>query len=457
MPVNKELVNVLKAIRQLIDANDTETLKSTISAMEPYVLSDVIEVLEPAKQVVVFRLIDKDKALEVFENIEVEVQQDLLQNFTDDRAIEFFNGLEPDDRVRLMDELPAKVTDKLMQSLNPSERAMTSMLLGFDVGTAGYIMTPKYVHFKKKTRVKTAVESLKRIGKTFETLYNVYITDDSRIIEGVVSLKELITSDDEVTLESIMTPNPITVTHDTLDENVAKLLQDSDLVALPVVDTEKRIIGVVTIDDAVDVLEDEARDQALNKAGFALGSVETNRSKILTQGSLPQVWRVRVPYLMLALAGGLIAGGAISQFEAQLEQVAALAFFIPVIMDMGGNVGTQSSTIFTRALIFGHIDFNRFVKQWFREVMIGFSMGALSGFLAGVIVYVWQDSIRLSIVISIALALTITVASAIGFLVPAILSRLGFDHAAGSVPFITTIKDITGLLIYFFLATAILF
>lgn len=207
----------------------------------------------------------------------------------------------------------------------------------------------------------------------------------------------------------------------------------------------------------MDVLEDEALDQALNKAGFAMESVETNCSKVLTQGSLWQVWRVRVPYLMLALVGGLIAGGAISQFEEELEAIAALAFFIPVIMDMCGNVGTQSSTIFTRALIFGHIDFSRFVKQWGPEVLIGFTMGILSGIIAGLIVYLWQGDMALSFVISVALTATITIASAIGFLVPATLSRLGLDQAAGSDPFITTIKDITGLLIYFFLASMILF
>lgn len=455
--MSKELVKILKKIRELIDFNDTETLKKTINTLEPYVLSDVIEVLEPETQVVVFRLLEKDKALTVFEYIEVEVQQDLLQNFTDERAIEFFNGLEPDDRVKLMDELPAKVTDKLMQSLSKNEKELTSMLLGFNPGTAGYVMTPRYVRFKKGTLVKNAMKDLKEIGKKHETLYNLYITDESRILEGVLSLKELITADEDAKLGDVMTTDVTKVKSTDKDEDVAKLLQDSDLVTVPVVDMENRIIGVVTIDDAVDVLEDEARDQALNKAGFAGASIETNRSKLLTQGTLPQVWRIRVPYLMLALVGGLIAGGAISQFEAQLEQIAALAFFIPVIMDMGGNVGTQSSTIFTRALIFGHIDFTRFIKQWLREITIGLSMGLLSGFIAGIIVYVWQGMIELSVVIGIALTFTITIASAIGFLVPAILSKLGFDQAAGSDPFITTIKDITGLLIYFFLATAILF
>lgn len=155
---------------------------------------------------------------------------------------------------------------------------------------------------------------------------------------------------------------------------------------------------------------------------------------------------------MIALAEGLIAGLAIEQFEDALEAVAALAFFIPVTMDMGGKVGTQSSTIFTRALIFGHINFRRFTKQWFREILIGFTMGLLAAAVAGAVVFFWQEDIRLMWTVSLACGATITIASAVGFLVPALLSRLGFDQAAGSDPFITTIKDITGLIIYFYLA-----
>ncbi len=455
--MKKELVVVLKEIKELVESQKQDTLKQKVNDLEIYELADIIETLDDEKQVVVFRLLDKDQALEVFENIEPEIQQSLIQNVTDEKANEFFKGLEPDDRARLMDELPAKVTGKLMNALTKEERELTNTLLGYEVGTAGHIMTPKYVRLKKNLSVKEALDKIRAIGKDFETLYNVYITNNQRIIEGVVSLKELILANETDVLDKIMTKDPITVSYDMKDEDVAQLLQDADMVSVPVVDKENRIIGVVTVDDAMDILEDEALDQALNKAGFSMGSVETNRSKILTQGTLPQVWRVRVPYLMLALVGGLIAGGAIAQFEAELEAIAALAFFIPVIMDMGGNVGTQSSTIFTRALIFGHIDFNRFMKQWLREIVIGFSMGVLSGIIAGFIVYVWQQDLSLSLVISIALTATITIASAFGFLVPATLSRLGFDQAAGSDPFITTIKDITGLLIYFFLASIILF
>jgi len=459
--MNKEEIKLLRRIRQLVNANETETLKQEINAMEDFLLADMIEALESQYQVVVFRLLDKEKALEVFEHIEVEVQQELVQNFADERAVEFFKGLEPDDRARLMDELPAKVAKRLIGSLSQKEKDLTLTVLGYERGTAGHVMTPKYVRLRKDQTVEGALKKLREIGKKIETLYNIYVTDDRRKLEGVVSLKDLVTAEPAALVGDVMTENPIKVTYDVKDEDVAKLLQDSDMIAVPVVDTEGRLLGAVTVDDAMDVLEDEALESALDKAGFAGSSQEDiDRSQLLTTGNLWQVWRIRMPFLFVALFGGMIAGMFIEQFEETLEAIAALAFFIPVIMDMGGNVGTQSATIFTRAVVLGQIDFKRFMKQWLREVGIGFSMGVVFGILGGFIVFVWQRDLEyaadLAFVIGVALAFTITIATALGFFVPFVLVKLGLDQAAGANPFITTLKDITGLLIYFLLAAALL-
>lgn len=449
--------DVLKEFRNLINDHQLDVLKQKANALEPFFLADIIEVLEPGKQSVVFRLLNKEHALEVFEYIEPEVQQELIQNFTDAEALRYFSNLEPDDRVALMDELPAKVAKYLIQSLSKKEKELTTLVMGYPTGSAGNIMTPKYISFKKGITAENALVRIRKVAEDVETIYHLYVTDATRRLIGMIELKDLITAEPETLIESIMIESPIKATVFQEDGDVAKLMQDSDLLAVPVVDNDDRLVGVVTVDDAIDILEEDAIDRELTTSGFIeFSNTESDRSKILVNGSLWQIWKVRVPFLLITLAGGMIAGSVIEQFEETLMAITALAFFIPVVMDMGGNVGTQSSTIFTRALALGQIDFPRFIKQWAKEVFVGFSMGIMLGIGAGFIVYFWQGDLNLTFVISIALLFTITIATALGFMVPFLLLKTGADQAAAAAPFITTIKDITGLLIYFLLANIFL-
>ncbi len=462
--MEKEKITTLKQLRELIDTNQTDQLKKMLAELDEYLIADMIEILEPEKQVVVFRLLDKQTALDVFEFIETEVQQDLIQNFTDDKAIEFFKNLEPDDRAALMDELPAKVAKRLLHALSKKERDLTTLVMGYQPGTAGHIMTPKYISFKQGMTVQDALDRIREVADEVETVYHLYVTDKTRKLEGMVLLKDLITADPEEKIENIMHTDPTHVKHEVADEIVAQLLQDSDMLAVPIVDTENRLLGVVTVDDAIDILEDEAIDREITAAGFLdFSSRERDRSRILTSGKFTQILGMRVPFLLITLAGGMFAGFVIGGFEEILESVVVLAFFIPVIMDMGGNVGTQSSTIFSRAVALGHINFGRFLKQWSREVGIGAIMGLILGVLGAIIAYLWQGvlmdfeyPLQLAGVIFTALFFTIVIATALGFFVPFIMMKIGADSAASSAPFITTIKDITGLLIYFLLATWLL-
>ncbi len=455
--MDKEHVATLKSLRRLIDTNQKEALKDKINSLENYLLADMIELLEPEKQVVVFRLMDKDTALDVFEHLETEIQQDLLQNFTDERALEFFKGLEPDDRAALMDELPAKVAKKLLLSLSKKEKDLTTLVMGYNAGTAGHIMTPKYISFKQGTTVQDALDKIRMVADEVETIYHLYVTDRTRKLEGMIMLKDLITAEPGALIETVMVENPLHAVHDVKDEVVAKMLQDSDLLAIPIVDKEHRLLGVVTVDDAFDVLEEDAIDREFTTAGFIdFAGKEIDRSRVLTTGKLWEIWRVRVPFLIITLIGGMLAGGVISGFEETLGTFTVLAFFIPVVMDLGGNVGTQSSTIFTRAVALGHIDFKRFIKQWLKEVTVGVTMGLMLGVAGALIAFIWQGDIQLSIVIFTALLFTITIATALGFIVPYLMLKIGADQAAASAPFITTVKDITGLFIFFFLASILM-
>jgi len=452
-----EILKLLKEIRGYFNEKNMQALKDTMNSLESFKVADILEILEPEKQVAAFRVLSKEKALDVFENLETYVQQSLLQSFTDEKSIEFFSSLEPDDRIRLLDELPAGVAKRLLSTLSPYERDLTSILLGYTDGTAGNIMTPKYVRLSKDMTVAQSIERIRSTGKNMETINQLYVTDEGRKLEGVVSLSDLIMSGPEAKVSDIMTVNPVKVNTDTKEETVAGILKDSDLIAVPVVDFEERLVGVVTVDDAIDILEDEATDAAYDKVGFIdLNKNETDRSRVLIDGSIFQVWKVRIPFLIITLIGGMLAGGLISFFENSLDAVVAVAFFVPVIMDMGGNVGTQSSTIFTRALVLGQIDPETFIRKWLREILIGLSIGVLLGFAGGMIAYLWQGVLTLGIVVGVSLCFTITLATGLGFLIPFILVKLGFDQAAGSDPIITTIKDISGLAIYFLLVSAFL-
>jgi magnesium transporter len=440
-----------------LEKRDMEGLKQTLSGAGDLDLINLLHDLPADEKAVVFRLLSKDRALDIFEELDPNSQQQLISSFSEERVIEVFAEMAPDDRVRLLDEFPAKVTKKIIGSLNQEERQATALLMGYEEETAGRLMTPEYVTVKKEQTVKEALEAIRLTAAEKETIYILYVTDAKRMLEGVLSLRELVIADPEARIETVMHKRVAKVSTDTDQEEAARMLQTLDFLALPVVDKENRIVGILTFDDAMDIIEEETTEDIFDKAGLAdLNDRESNRSERLVNGSIMQIWKVRLPFLVITMVGGLLAGVVIDSFEEALEAIAAVAIFIPVIMDMGGNAGTQSSTIFARGLILGHVDTNRFMKHLGKETLVGLSMGALVGLVTGIIASVWQGIPELGIAVGVALAVTMTLATALGFFIPYILFKLGIDQAAGADPIITTIKDISGLVIYFILVTQLL-
>ena len=427
---------------------DMEALKALLARAEDVEVLSLLYDLPPNEQVIVFRLLAKDKALSIFEELDTEEQQNLVRSFTDAQAIELVNELAPDDRVRLLDELPATVAKKMLAALSPSEREMTNLLMGYEAQTAGRIMTPEYVRLHKELTAAEALEKVKINAVEKETIYTIYITDEERRLEGVLSLRDLLIAEPTAKLADIMEKISFTVSTDTDQEEVARLLQRLDWLAVPVVDKENRLVGIVTVDDAIDILEDEATEDIMASGGI-FASKESNRSEVLIRGSLLAIWKVRLPFLFITIVGGMLAAIVLDGFEEVLESALAVAFFIPLIMDMGGSVGTQSSTAFARGVVLGHVNMSRFFKHFAKEVGIGFSIGVITGVVAGTIATLWQGDILLGLAVGVSLALTVTLASTLGFLVPFVLMKFNFDQAAGAAPIITSIKDISGILIYF--------
>jgi len=443
--------NILSCLRQ----KDMDSLKHLLASAEEAEILSLFHDLSANEQVIVFRLLAKDEALSIFEELDTDDQQNLLRSFTDAQAIEMVNELAPDDRVRLLDELPASVAKKLLAAISTEEREMTNLLMGYGVQTAGRVMTPEYVRLSKGLTAAEALEKVKidAVGK--ETIYNVFITDDKKKLEGAISLRDLLVAKPEAKIETIMKKASVTVSTDTDQEEVARLLKNLDWLAIPVVDKENRLVGIVTIDDALDILEDEATEDILTSAGI-FASKEANRSETLIRGSFWSILKVRLPFLLITIVAGMLAAVVIDGFEEILEAVVFVAFFIPLIMDMGGNIGTQSSTAFARGVVLGHINMSKFFNHLAKEVGVGLLLGVISAVIAGTIATIWQGDVMLGLAVGISLALTMTLAAFLGFFVPFLLVKVNVDQAAGSAPIITSIKDISGLLIYFAFITIFL-
>ncbi|MCL2589035.1 MAG: magnesium transporter [Oscillospiraceae bacterium] len=431
------------------DMNALKTLLNLDSTSEVEVL-DMMGGLSTANQAIVYRLLTKEKALFVFERLDTSSQQRLIRSFTEEAAIEIIEELEPDERVRLFDEMPATLVKKILSGLSPEEREMTNLLMGYGVETAGHVMTPEYVRVSRNMTVAEALEKVKEHAVDKEAIYTVYVTDDARKLDGVVTLRDLLLADPAQKMDQIMKNIAAQVSTDTDQEEVARLLKKLDWLAMPVVDKENRLVGIVTINDAAQILEDEATEDIMSAAGLVgVAAKESDRSSTLTKGRLYQIWAVRLPFLLIALVGGLIAGVVIEGFEDALEAVVVVAFFIPVILDMGGSVGAQSATIFARGVVLGHISVGKFLPALGKEMLVGLSLGIICGAIAGGVILFWIGSAILALTVSLALALTMLLATLLGFLTPYITMKLRMDQAAASGPLITTIKDITGLFIYF--------
>ncbi|MCL2249182.1 MAG: magnesium transporter [Oscillospiraceae bacterium] len=452
---------MMEKVLELIESKDMTALKALLAAAEEMEILQVFYDLSDEEQVIVFRMLSKDVALSVFEELDTDVQRNLLSSFSKERAIEMVNEMSPDDRVRLLDELPASVAKRLLSSLSPEERKSTNILMGYETETAGRIMTTEYISLRRNMTVEQALERVSELAEDKETVYTLFVTDDKKKLEGVLTLKGLLIArgasgstigktDGNTLVGEIMSKNAISVTTDTDQEVVARTLQELDLLAIPVVDKEERLVGIVTIDDAVDILEEEATEDIYDQAGFAdVTGNESDRSDVLINGNLWKIWKVRMPFLLATMVLGMLSGLVIDGFESTLESIAAVAIFIPLIMGMGGNVGTQSSTVFTRGVVLGHIQIKNFLKHFIKETGVGFSIGAVIGAISGAVASLFLGLPMLGLAVALAMVVTMTVASLLGFLVPYILIKCNVDQAAGSAPIITSLKDIVALVVYF--------
>lgn len=443
--------NILKELLQLDAFEEAKRTANLLSVAE---LARSLMAIEPKKRVLAFRLLEKNKAIAVFEFLRPDEQADLIGTMENPEMIRLVEALDPDDRVKLFEELPAKVTKRLIANLSPEARDAANILLGYPEGSAGRLMSLRYLAVRNHITVGAALASVRESNLRDDELEMVFIIDSERFYRGFIRTVRLIKANPETPIETLIEGTNLAVRASDRDLQAAQLLKDNDLPAVPVVDSEGRLVGDITFDDAIDLVEEEATEAAFAQAGVgSLLSRDKVWSERLVRGPSWYAIRLRLLFLLVTLIGGMLVGGVIEQFEEILDAVVAAAIFIPLVMDMGGNVGTQSTTIFARGLAWNHINVNQFWSYLVRELRIGAMMGLILGIAAGVISYIWQGAPnnipQLGLAVGISLFCVVMLGAALGAILPWIMLKFGFDHAPGADPFITTIKDFTGLWIYF--------
>jgi len=443
----------LKKLMELLSStNDYPTLKDMFSGMLAADIAELFEHIDDKRTIVAFRLLSKDMAVDVFAHLSAEKQSAISKLTNEDELSIIVNELFFDDKIDYLEEMPANIVKRILKNSTETERKLINQFLKYPDNSAGGLMTTELVDLNKRMTVTQAFERIRANAPDKETIYTCYCVDSHRRLEGTVSLKDLILASPETVIEEIMRKEALSVNTHEDQEHIADLFKKYDLLSLPVVDHEKRLVGIITVDDVVDVIERENTED-FHMMAAVHGKVKNDK---LLQVSVPHAIRLRLPWLIITLFGGMLAGGVIQIFEEALTAVIVLAMFIPVIMDMGGDIGIQTSTIVIRGLATGDINKKNVMESLFREVWIGISMGVICGVVVGAAGQIWQDVPMLGVAVGGAMITTITVASFLGAFLPIIFERLGVDPAVVSGPLITTIKDITGLLIYFGIATLVM-
>ncbi|MDY7022050.1 MAG: magnesium transporter [Cyanobacteriota bacterium] len=449
----KELRELVRTqLQVLLEREDLQAAKAILVPVQPADIAEAIEGLPETMQVIAFRLLSKDEAIEVYEQLDSSVQQSLCEKFKRQEVVDIVDKMSPDDRAKLFEELPAAVVRRLVSQLSPTERQTTALLLGYEAGTAGRIMTPEYISLKEHYTVGESLERIRSLANVTETIYSLYVTDSDRKLTGILSLRDLVTAQLDQTIGEILNRDLVCIQTDTDQEEVARIIQRYDFLAVPVVDSEQRLVGIVTIDDVLDILEQETTEDI-----YALGGVQSEGDNYF-QVNLFTAARRRVVWLFVLLLTNSVTGGIITAQEDVLQKVVVLAAFIPLLTGTGGNVGAQSSTVVIRGMNTDEIWKIGPVRVILREAAAGAMLGVILGLLATVWAYLFivNGNLAVSLTVGISLVAISILASIAGSALPFLFRSFGLDPALMSAPFITTAVDVLGVLIYFNLARVIL-
>ena len=435
----------------LLEEKKYPTLRDVLVTLNPADIAALFEELPADRLPLLFRLLPKELAAETFVEMEPDEQELLIRGFSDNELKEVIDELYLDDAVDIVEEMPANVVKRILRSADPDTRKMINEILKYPEDSAGSIMTIEYVRLRRQFTVEQAIKHIRRTGIDKETIYTCYVTDDNRRLLGFVSVKTLLLSDEEASIEDVMETNVIYV-HTTEDrETVANLFHKYNFIALPVVDEEQRLVGIVTVDDALDVMQEEYTEDIEKMAAI------TPSGKPYLKTSVFALWKARIPWLLLLMISATFTGMIITAFEQALAAQVTLAAFIPMLMDTGGNCGSQSSGTVIRGLSLDEIEFSDLLRVQWKEIRVAVLCGVtLAAASFAKLLLFDKVTLAVALVVCVTLAATVLCAKVVGCTLPILSMKVGFDPAVMSSPFITTIVDAISLILYFSVATAVL-
>lgn len=437
---------IIQNLIELMEEKKYSLLKKEYEQLLPADIAEFLEELEGRQLLLAFRLLPKEIAADVFSYLSTEIQVEISGLVNEKELSNILEDLYLDDKVDFLEEMPANVVKKILKNTSDFERKMINQFLMYPEFSAGSIMTIEFVDLKKEMTVGKAIERVRNIAPDKETIYTCYVMDAYRHLEGTVSLKDLILADDSATVGEIMNTNVVFAsTHDD-QEHVADMFKKYDLIAAPVVDKEKRLVGIITIDDIVDVMEDEATEDF-----YKMAAVIPSAEEYINTGIFKLAKR-RIVWLLFLMISATFTGLIIRNFESTLESVVVLAAFIPMLMDTGGNAGAQASTIVIRSIVLGEVAFGDIFRVIWKEMRISTVVGIALAVVNFARVYLMEGDLLLAITVSATLFFTIVMAKMIGGMLPIIAKKLKLDPAIMASPIITTIVDAVALIVYFYFA-----
>ena len=439
---------LLDNIRNMIQEQAYSDMERLIEELHPADLADLVEHLESDEMLAVFTLLTPERAGEVLKEISAPIQEKIAHELDDQTITQILNELNSDDATDIFSYLPRERAQTIIRLVQPDVSEELQKLLSYETDTAGGIMALEFVSVNANSTIQEAVETIRKKREEVENLYYVWVVDDFGKLVGVVSIKDLVLEPQDKKINDIMNSDVISVDAGTDQEEVARIAKQYDLTHIPVVTAQHKLIGRITNDDIIDVIEEEASEDISLMAGVL--------DQEIAEESALKISRARLPWLLLGLFGGLISAIVINHFHGSLEKILALSFFIPVIMAMGGNTGTQAATVVIRGLATGDISIVHTGKRLLTELWVALINGILCGILLGLVVAFWLSDPQLGIGVGVSLITVILFSGSFGAFVPFLLRKLNIDPALAAGPFITTSNDILGLLIYLSIVTRFL-
>ena len=447
-----------KTLTMLLDEKKYHSLRDILSTMNPADIAAIFDDLDQARLPLLFRLLPKELAAETFVEMEPEAQELLIQGFSDSELKEVIDELYVDDAVDIVEEMPANVVQRILSQAEPDMRKQINEILRYPEDSAGSIMTTEYVSLRPNMTVEEAILRIRRTGIDKETIYTCYVTETNRKLIGMISMRTLILADDDDVIEDIMESNVISANTLEDQESVAQMFTKYDFSALPVVDQENRLVGIVTVDDAIDVLQEETTEDFEKMAGMAPSDKPYLRTGIL------ETWKSRVPWLLVLMLSATLTSMVLTSYETSLAACTALTAFIPMLTGTGGNSGTQASTAVIRGLSLGEVEFSDTLQVIWKEIRVAMMCGvtlAACNFVKlmtvdRILLHNTGVTATVAFVICLTMVFTVLCAKTVGSLLPLLAERIHLDPAVMASPFISTVVDVVTLIIYLQVARAIL-